>query len=529
MIRSKLKFCLFLMIASLFVTISIVILADNPEHLHLTVPSEKKVDEQFTVTVVAHYEDHTEAGSWEGTVNLTQQGGTAYSAGNETNPVVGVEGVPTEQTDSNPNASTLVFNVTGHTAETITKFVGNGTGSGPHGNVTGESTSVNIVPQYVSICLDTDNDFATDHADDIGNYKPEGKPSSPQSTKLYAVLQHNSTYAWNNRVKVGTYSGNLLKAHFSFTERSSYKGYCMNAGSETTPDFSFPDNATTAVLNFTSDGLAGPVTLQSKDYGGKCKVKVEVKRGTTSYCSYTKTIPKDNNNNKIADCWENDAANNWTTDNETGPGNNSNNGDRLSPYEEYRGFMLYSGSHTRTSPSTKTLFIYTETDISFNGDNEAGQEGKTDLSYASAAALRGTEVYKVDKHSSRKINPNEVSGTGHQDQYHLYVIKSGYESGYFGMSDPYKGPPRSVDYCRIFEVSIQNDCNEDGAPASVFWRLARDVITHEIGHGVNLFEESSHPQHYNECYMYNFIHQNVCDIPDHTYFHTHHDYSYDHN
>ena len=97
------------------------------------------------------------------------------------------------------------------------------------------------------------------------------------------------------------------------------------------------------------------------------------------------SLPLDANGNYIADGWENDATNNYNpaVDNETGPATNGNAGDGLVVFEEYRGFKV-NGSHTRTRPSKKDIFIYTE----FGAENGA----TTDYGIGWATHLPGTFV-----------------------------------------------------------------------------------------------------------------------------------------
>ncbi len=134
------------------------------------------------------------------------------------------------------------------------------------------------------------------------------------------------------------------------------------------------------------DTLVLPVGVRSLDYGGYGTVSVGVRKRQkgftdryetdTSVESVSSDIPKDdigknnqgNPGNNIADAWEYDHANLTAgEDNDTSFGS-QNQGDNLTAYEEYRGFMTDSTrppsspsvSHTRTSPSTKDMFVVNE-------------------------------------------------------------------------------------------------------------------------------------------------------------------------
>jgi hypothetical protein len=112
------------------------------------------------------------------------------------------------------------------------------------------------------------------------------------------------------------------------------------------------------------------VVLDCYDYGGWTAVMAtadladgrhlvaRVKGGTKST---QLIVPKDDNNNHIADDWEKkNVSPNFSTDpasDEDMVPEGAGPGDGLSLYEEYRGFMV-RGKYLRTDPSKKDLFIY---------------------------------------------------------------------------------------------------------------------------------------------------------------------------
>ena len=89
--------------------------------------------------------------------------------------------------------------------------------------------------------------------------------------------------------------------------------------------------------------------------------------------SDTISIPRDDNNNKIADGWKNDGSHvddptttdideavEWAkSDDESGLTANIFHGDGFSVFEEYRGFRVGSG-HRHTDPAKKDLSSQTE-------------------------------------------------------------------------------------------------------------------------------------------------------------------------
>lgn len=75
----------------------------------------------------------------------------------------------------------------------------------------------------------------------------------------------------------------------------------------------------------------------------------------------TLKIPRDENDNHIADAWEdgyNLSSTDETSDDDDDPPGNGTAGDGLSLYEEYRGFFVANeGGHIRTDPTKKDLFV----------------------------------------------------------------------------------------------------------------------------------------------------------------------------
>lgn len=109
-----------------------------------------------------------------------------------------------------------------------------------------------------------------------------------------------------------------------------------------------------------------PVIITSYDYGGYANLKATatLKYGTPIEAHFKNdkktviSIPKDDNNNHIADKWEltfnvNNYGADWDEENQDG---NSNNGDGLTLYEEYRG-IIAKGKHKRLDPYHKDIII----------------------------------------------------------------------------------------------------------------------------------------------------------------------------
>ena len=176
------------------------------------------------------------------------------------------------------------------------------------------------------------------------------------------------------------------KLKFTLFDVSDEPGYCMNAptnipatgeDSDAGKDFQFPTQTGFAISGsdsniaetVTNDLHEATVTIKSFDYGSFGKIKAEfttqdgrltcVAKEVGGTNEYTR-LPADTNDNDIADSWSGDTGPSGTCDatydDDNSPTNGYATGDGLSRYEEYRGFNV-NGIHTRTSPSTKDVFI----------------------------------------------------------------------------------------------------------------------------------------------------------------------------
>src|SRR5262249_15013938 len=172
---------------------------------------------------------------------------------------------------------------------------------------------------------------------------------------------------------------------FELFDVSDENGFCMNAPSSLPffpwsedgrlfKDYQFPDQA-----DFDTEGLFWTHTAKSKkndistatvrvksfDYGGFGKIKADFKfmdetltaseKNGTKGRMYTK-IPLDDDDNDMADGWSGNVGG-ADDDKDNVPALGAINGDGLTRYQEYRGFMVM-GRHTRTDPNNKDLFIW---------------------------------------------------------------------------------------------------------------------------------------------------------------------------
>jgi len=173
------------------------------------------------------------------------------------------------------------------------------------------------------------------------------------------------------------------KAKFTLYDVSSEDGYCMNKpgkvpgepneDSSTWKDLQFDDSQTGFDVNGTNNDVSqtetdvntASVKVLCYDYGAYGKVKAEVEIAGSWFIAKTSDanefvrVPRDDNNNNIADAWAYNVGY-ADDDNDTSPDCN-NHGDGLTRYEEYRGVDINDSntieSNERLNPNKKDLFV----------------------------------------------------------------------------------------------------------------------------------------------------------------------------
>ena len=173
---------------------------------------------------------------------------------------------------------------------------------------------------------------------------------------------------------------------------SQQPGYCVNAPARDEasddPDLKLKegdnlwldDDATGQTEEDTNEQS---VTIESYDFGayGRLRVEVVVNDGTTVKAHLEDDpgkdyldLPKDDNNNHIADAWEKDKGveelpAKW--DEADQPAGQHTLGDGISLYEKYRGFVV-KGYHQRLEPYKKHVFVYDPTGWALKTTTEPG-------------------------------------------------------------------------------------------------------------------------------------------------------------
>ena len=351
----------------------------------------------------------------------------------------------------------------------------------------------------------------------------------------------------------------------SFPEVSNWVGICMNAPlpslAQTTPDLRFypkdqsvlqkglewvPKNwndlvgaedtgDTTDVQDSVSvkfdskDNLRGftfTITVRCEDYGAYGKLEAKLVSDDNRKWLDHKYVPKDDNGDYIADSWQKDAWDGGSghippADTETGPttGGGANRvetntqvGDGLCVFEEYRGFMV-GGVWTDLSPENKDIFIYSDY-------AKFGVKGRTKSGIGAAYKLRGVfdihEILKTETKngkSDRTVNFNSLGAPafrtesseswGVMSKKAIWIVKdsetSETETEYYGWHygdgtiDIYT---KKID-AKATEVGngenypgfpewLQQQTDADGNALTTKAALLYRTLGHEIGHAVGL-------------------------------------------
>ncbi|MDE0013415.1 MAG: hypothetical protein OXU36_19880, partial [Candidatus Poribacteria bacterium] len=246
-----------------------------------------------------------------------------------------------------------------------------------------------------------------------------------------------------------------------------------------------------------------PVGVLSLDFGGYGEVHgaVYLKKNNPSdrdvtdpsagVFTYVK-VPRDKNDNEIADSWHRDyyAINKngqldatlfrdfgRTDDEDTSP-NTDYEGDHITAFGEYRGFLVWENkpvpglnaprvTHTRTSPDTKTMFVVNEdAHTTYHGTGTA-------VPYISQYLVPSSLV-KADGW----VNFNEDNGLV---AFSVKVVSNTQSKGKTYGEVPSNGPPVANYEATIYTGAIKFHENSGNVSAAI-----DTTIGHELAHGAHL-------------------------------------------
>jgi hypothetical protein len=306
------------------------------------------------------------------------------------------------------------------------------------------------------------------------------------------------------------------KFTFQLVDTSHQPGTCLNwpppEQTKWPADFDFKiDKDQNPDLDVNPDGQSATskkpdlqqmsIWISSYDWGGwsKLQVSADLSNGQKNVAAELEgrpgvkevSIPKDDNNNHVADAWEVTGEPTDAMADEDSSPTGDHNGDVLSYYEEYRGFHTSSQitpvpyiegrtldrNHVRTDPGRKDIFIY--------------DKGNLGLGYfaASGMAIHGLqkdEFTKVDVNDPKKENSLVVNfnyGYAHlgDDKPNMHVIQLNNgvppdDPGRLGEVYP-AGDPRTP------KSAVAVYINRDGLLACKFQdKELKNEIGHELAH-----------------------------------------------
>jgi hypothetical protein len=263
-----------------------------------------------------------------------------------------------------------------------------------------------VPPPQLTLFLDVDDDFDPAHpVSDDRDYVPGSRldgtsvPVTPEGTPLQTV-RVIAAYVDATGAIVPPPSGTTA-ATFTLSNTSSFKGFAMNAGTSTAPDFSLGPN----VITF-QDNVAF-TTLHVFDYGGTTTVTATTSPGASGTASMM--VPYDIDDNRIPDVgwWAFALGAVLHTPDIHSTGDIDNDG--LATFEEYRGFIV-SAEHRRTNPEAMDIFIYSNVPLASYG-----------IGHAANLPLTVHRV-RLDQVSTERIINHTLNSTDIQDYFAQHAV-----------------------------------------------------------------------------------------------------------
>ncbi len=307
----------------------------------------------------------------------------------------------------------------------------------------------------------------------------------------------------------------VLKYTITLEDTSKEKGVDSNwpKSDDATTDFDMQIDPNQELVKVTDDkGQAATVNQQdvtefrvrinSYDWGGYTKLKVvaELEGGDTVVAHVrghsdqdSLAIPKDDNQNHIADGWEdqfgleNTAA---TADDDDAPAGDGHNGDSIVLYDEYRGFHI-SGKHERLSPNVKDLFIL---DLDKLGSGIYAQSTQVRVHLINENEVRLNEGGAGNR---EVITPNGDNG----ESYAILVMRAPLQDGDIGWTNGGPSVPRNIRAVIIDASAILATYGTMGQAE------LSSTIAHELGHATNVWHHGEQPPDYK-------VGDVTCALPD---------------
>ena len=501
---------------------------------------------------------------WGGSLSIDLYSGT-YSVGfggpesnSKSTLTRTVEGIPTDYSELSqlPNGLRQIFVPLGEKAEEWATY--NGPLEDAEGVMVAGMFGMDMMPDFDE---PTEYELPKNGTVLTGSYTGKSTTKSwtvyPSGMEMPEVFVEIIDKDWipeeDNTVEVKLSWENLNPSEVEFTlfDISEEPGICLNSEDDNTdPDMDITEddqsnafeiekkNKQIIALDRTSthDKKEAIIVIRSLDYGAHALIKARIKAADVWYDAEVKDLggnalhlPFDENENHIADKWEKDVNifnKNYTADwdEDLYPRDQLTNGDGLTLYEEYRGFMaeshvlynpdnvLIDGSYFRMDPNHKDIFIY-DPDNLFK--KYYANENPSFLNWHYVD--KTTMLFKSDPTDTehRWINFNTTKTYFFRNQYamHLVMYEDSGQQGIarhlgtvylkndsingtntFRNSECQDANPKHPLRCRyLIEVSfwgIQNYVRQHNPSDGdvLIPKLLASTVQHEVGHGLGIGE-----------------------------------------
>ncbi len=374
------------------------------------------------------------------------------------------------------------------------------------------TTSIHILitnqdpPQYDAIIEIAKVPLTSNYATDYAKWVPEGPPPPVKNQPDNTLDKGNSiafdVYLVDRKKPDQRVTGINYDVDYKLSDVSIEPGYClnypMNAADNGKKDLRFDET-----LKNASNTVYDQEELKSTDYHGQSCIGIITSYDYGSFGKLTATVtldngmqipahfkddkklviplPKDDNNNQIADEWEiekniydKNYSPFWDGEKQKLGSDvvNDNDGDGLALYEEYRG-LIVKGQHLRLDPDKKELFVLNQI-----GDQaEAGIDLFKKASGISVVELTDQEIDKYDL----VVNGNSIYAKGGKQHGLLlknYQTSNSNTQGLTPRRDGGDDPPSSPADCSYVGINLAYPFKDDDLAVT---------IAHEMAHGCGVW------------------------------------------
>lgn len=294
-------------------------------------------------------------------------------------------------------------------------------------------------------------------------------------------------------------------------ETSGYSGSCMNSpwtGRDPDLEIRKVDNPNLVEVSAdgqkakTAKGLrSASITISCLDgaAAGRLAVLAHIDGEDTILAAHLEgepartevSIPCDSDGNTIADAWE--EANgvlggSLDSDEDTEPQGDGHDGDGLTVWEEYRGF-LEGGKHIRTSPRKKDLFIC---------DQIGGRSKRGIDRFAALSRLAVHDgLTREELGPSRVINRNRSAADAHVvDQHGLLLESESSQDEFVGRAEGGPGTPKKIVRVILDDKLPDTVTKTLEGNATKTYDCFSPLLAHELFHCCNVWHHGGRDVYY---------------------------------